>query len=48
MMKKAGRVQGIRAGIAAALLCALLVTTWQINGRFQAAALVDQLPRPTL
>jgi eukaryotic-like serine/threonine-protein kinase len=43
MMKKAGRVQGIRAGIAAALLCALLVATWQIDGRFQAAALVDQL-----
>jgi len=43
MMKEAGRVKGIRAGLAAALVCALLFAVWQLNGRFQAAALVDQL-----
>jgi hypothetical protein len=43
MMRKAGRVHGTRCGIAAALAVAALFSTWEINGRFQAASLVKRL-----
>jgi eukaryotic-like serine/threonine-protein kinase len=43
MMGKAGRAHGIRSGIAAAAMIAILFGAWEIKGRFQAASLVKRL-----
>ena len=43
MMGQAGRAHGMRSGIVAAVLMAILLGVWEINGRFQAAALVKRL-----
>jgi serine/threonine protein kinase/formylglycine-generating enzyme required for sulfatase activity len=43
MMKKAGRVHGIRSGIVAVTLVAILLTAREFTGRFQAGSLVEQL-----
>jgi eukaryotic-like serine/threonine-protein kinase len=43
MMRKAGRVQGTRCGIAAVVAVAAVFSAWEINGHFQAVALVKRL-----
>ena len=43
MMSKAGRIHGIRVGIAATVATLALVSAWEITGRFQAASLVKRL-----
>jgi formylglycine-generating enzyme required for sulfatase activity len=43
MMRQAGRVQGIRSGIVAVMMMAIVFAAWEMTGRFQAASLVEQI-----
>ncbi len=43
MMREAGRVHGIHAGVAAVVVIAVCLSIWDINGRFQARSLVRRL-----
>jgi formylglycine-generating enzyme required for sulfatase activity len=43
MMQKAGRKYAIRAGLAVAVIVLLTIGIREVNGRFQAASLVEQL-----
>ena len=43
MMRKAGRVQGTRCGIAVVAAVAAVFCAWEINGHYQAVSLVKRL-----